>query len=69
MCVLSGDQLFCDPMDFSPPCSSVNGISPARTLEWVAFPLPGDLSNLGIKPASSALVGRFFTAESPRKPK
>ena len=26
----------CDPMDCSPPCSSVQGISQARILEWVA---------------------------------
>ena len=28
--------LFCDPMDCSPPGSSVRGISQARILEWVA---------------------------------
>ena len=28
----------CDPMDCSPPSSSVHGISQARTLEWVAIP-------------------------------
>ena len=27
----------CDPMDCSPPCSSVHGISQARILEWVAI--------------------------------
>ena len=27
----------CDPMDCSPPGSSVHGISQARILEWVAF--------------------------------
>ena len=29
---------FCDPMDCSPPGSSVHGISLARILEWVAIP-------------------------------
>ena len=33
------------------------------------FPSPGDLPNPGIKPASPALAGGFFTTESPRKPK
>ena len=33
------------------------------------FPSPGDLPNPGIKPTSPALAGRFFTAESPGKPK
>ena len=28
---------FCDPMDFSPPGSSVHGIFQARVLEWVAI--------------------------------
>ena len=29
--------ILCDPMDCSPPGSSVRGISQARTLEWVAI--------------------------------
>ena len=29
-----------DPMDCSPPGSSVHGILQARILEWVAFPSP-----------------------------
>ena len=28
----------CDPMDSSPPVSSVHGILQARILEWVAIP-------------------------------
>ena len=34
---LSQVQLFCDPMDCSPPGSSVHGIFQARILEWVAI--------------------------------
>ena len=30
-------QTLCDPMDSSPPVSSVHGIFPARILEWVAI--------------------------------
>ena len=59
----------CDPMDYSPPGSSVPGIFQARILEWVAS--PRDLSNTGIEPASlvpSALTGKFFTTVSPGKP-
>ena len=40
------------------------GFSKARKLEWVAFPSPGDLPDLGIEPASlmsPALAGSFFT--------
>ena len=32
------------------------------------FPPPGDLSDSGIKPASSARAGGFFIAEPPGKP-
>ena len=41
----------CNPMDRSPPGSSVHGILQARILEWVA-PSPGDLPDPGIEPAS-----------------
>ena len=40
----------CDPMDCSPPGSSVHGISQARILEWVAILSSEDLPNPGIKP-------------------
>ena len=50
----------CDPMDCSPPGSSVHGILQARILEWLPFPSPGDLPDPGIEPASPALAGRFF---------
>ena len=42
----------CNPMDCSPPCSSIHGLLQARILEWVAIPSPGDLPNPGIKPGS-----------------
>ena len=34
----------CNPMDCSPPCSSVLGIFPARILEWVAIPFSKESS-------------------------
>ena len=40
---VSGVQLFGNPVDCSPPDSSVHGISQARILEWVPFPPPTDL--------------------------
>ena len=55
-------------MECSPRGSSVHGIFGARILEWVAVPPPGDLPDPGIEPSSSALAGRFFTAEPPGKP-
>ena len=42
----------CDPTDCRLPGSSVHGVFQARTLEWVAFPTPGDLSHTGIEPPS-----------------
>ena len=50
----------CNPVDRSPPGSSVHGVLLARILEWVAFPSPGDLLGPGFEPASPALAGRYF---------
>ena len=57
--MLSRFWLFCDPMDSSPPVSSVHGISQARMLEWVAISLSRQSS------WDSYTAGRFFTAEPP----
>ena len=40
----------CNPMDCSPPGSSVHRILQARMLEWQPFPSPGDLPDPGIEP-------------------
>ena len=40
----------CDPMDCSPPSSSVHGILQARTLEWAAISFSRDLPNPGVEP-------------------
>ena len=47
----------CEPMDCSPPGSSVRGIIPLGTLEWAAIPFSRGSSPPppGIKPGSSAL--------------
>ena len=42
----------CDPLDCSPPGSSVHWISQARILEWVAISPPGNLPDTGIKSMS-----------------
>ena len=57
-----------DPVDSSPPGSSVPGISQARILEWAAFPPPGDLPNPGIKPASPEFAGGFFATQPLENP-
>ena len=54
--MLSHTQLFCNPMNYSPPSSSVHVISQARILEWVAIPSPRDLPNPGIE--STICIGR-----------
>ena len=48
----------CDPMDYSPPGSTVHGISQARILEWVAIPPPRNLPDSGIEPV--ACIGRWI---------
>jgi len=62
----------CDPMDCSPPDSSLHGIFPGKNIVVGChfFP-PGDIPNLGIEttsPVSPALAGRFFMTEPPGKP-
>ena len=57
------DPTLCDPMDCSPPGSSVHGILQARLLEWVAFHFPGDLP--WIKPGSPALQADSLPSEPP----
>ena len=59
-----------DPMDCRVPGSSVHGISQARIVDWLPFPLPVDLPDRGIELSplvSSTLAGRFFTTVPPRK--
>ena len=57
----------CDPIDHSPPDSSVHGILQARTLDELPRPPPGDLPDPGTEPrslASPALAGGFFTSSA-----
>ena len=57
----------CDPMDYSPPDSSIHGILQARILDWVAMPSsrvssqPGDRARISYV---SALAGGFFTTSA-----
>ena len=71
-CLLPANSLqscptVCDPVDCSPPGSSVHDTSQARILEWVAMPSSRGSSNPEIDPLSlmfPALAGGFFTASS-----
>ena len=53
----------CDPVDCSPPGSSVHGILQARILEWGARP-----SSRGSEPRSPALQADSLPAEPQVKP-
>ena len=68
VCVLVAQSCLtlCDPVDCSPPGSSVHGILPARILEWVAIPFSRGFSNPGIEPESSPLQAESLPAEPPR---
>ena len=52
----------CDPMDCSPPGSSVHGIFQARILEWVVISFSRGLPKPGIKTAP--LTSPSLTADS-----
>ena len=52
VCVCAESRL-CDPMDYNMPGSSVHEIFQVKILEWVDFPLPGDLPDPGIEPMVS----------------
>ena len=58
----------CDPMDCSPPGSSVYGILQARMLGWVAIPFSRGSSQPGIKPKSPASRADSLPSEPPGKP-
>ena len=66
VCSIASDSL--QPDGYSPLCPSVLGTLQAR-LHWsgLPFPTPGDLPDPGIKLASLALSGKFFTTEPPEK--
>ena len=57
----------CDPMDCSPPASSVNGIPQAKILEWVAIPFSRGSSLSRDQTWVSCIAGRFFTVWATRK--
>ena len=60
MLVLQSCPAVCNPMDCSPPDSSLYGLS--RQEYWIGLPFPSaeDLPVLGIKPRSPSLQAGFF---------
>ena len=69
-CVLSGSVASDsrDPVDCSPPGSSVCGISEARIPEWVAIPFPRGSPRPRDCTLVPALPGWYFTAEQKQGP-
>ena len=57
----------CDPMDCSPPASSVHGILQARILEWVAMPSSKVSSQPRDRTQVSHIAGRFSTSWTTRE--
>ena len=70
MCVLVAQLCLtlCDPVDCSPPGSSVHVILQARILEWVDIPFSRESSQPRDRTRVSHIAGRFFTTEPPGKP-
>ena len=58
----------CNPIDCSPPGSSVHGILQARILKWVAIPFFRGSSRLGDWTQSPALQPDSLLSEPPGKP-
>ena len=57
----------CDPMDYSPPGSSVHGILQQEYQRGQPFPSPGDLPNPELEPRFPALQADSLTSEPPGK--
>ena len=59
--------ILCNPMDCSPPGSSVHGISQARIHEWVAISFSRRSSQPRDRPHDSCIGRQSLTAEPPGK--
>ena len=68
-CVLVAQSCptLCNPMDYSPPVSSVFGILQSRTLECVAIPFSGDLPDTGIEHRAPTLQADSLSGVPPGK--
>ena len=65
--VVQSRLILCNPMDYSPPGSSVHRILQARIFSGLPCPPPGDLPDPGMEPAS--LTSPALQADSlPAKP-
>ena len=60
-------RTFCNPMDCSPPGSSIHGIFQGRVLEWVAISFSRESSWPKDQTRVSIIVGRCFTVWATRE--
>ena len=67
MLVTQPRPTLCNPLDCSPPGSSVHGILQARILEWFAISFSRGSSQPRDRTQVSHIVGRFFTTWATRK--
>ena len=69
MCVLVTQlcPTVCNPMDYSPPVSSIHGILQVRILEWIAIPFSRGSFQSRDQTWVSHVAGRFFTVCTTRK--
>ena len=69
MLVVQSCLTLCDPMDCSPPGSSVHGILQTRILKWVAILFSRGSSQPRDQTRSPVLQADSLPSESPGKPK
>ena len=69
VCVLVAQSCLtlCDPMDWSPPGSSVQGILQAKILEWVVIPFSRRSSLPRDRTLAFYIAGGFFTVWATRE--
>ena len=67
VCVSQSCPTLCDPMDCSPPGSSVTEFSRQEYWSELPFPSPGDLPDPGMEPRSTALQADSLLSEPPGK--
>ena len=67
-CLVTQSCLTLQPMDCSPPGSSVYGILQVSILEWVALYSPGELPDPWVEPRSPALQADSLPAKPSGKP-
>ena len=65
--LLQSCPMLCEPVDCSPPGSSVHGSLQARILEWVAIPFFGGSSQRRDRSQVFCTADRFFTIQATKQ--